>query len=282
MSIAAVVVTHNSSDCIKECLNGLVASPLVTEIVVVDNGSTDETVATTRAHDPRIRIMPLENNRGFAAAANAGAAIVEAPTLAFVNPDATILPAAVEVLLRTLQSNATVWAVGPALLNDLGLREHSARGFPSEWSTLLNRRFLEMFPRSRNRELRRFLMLDSERTKIFECDWLSGALFFIRRTDFIASGGFDERFFMYYEDADLFRRRASGRPVLFVGTAVASHAIGMSSRRIPIRSGLWRVRSAWRYYRKHLRRGVRTDAIYLIATACGVLMEIASFVRKRT
>src|SRR5262249_32617956 len=153
---------------------------------------------------------------GFGAAANIGATRATAPLLAFFNPDVSIRACTVETLIAALEGDPAVWAVGPALLNGSGVPEYSARGFPSEWSTLLNRRYLRVFPGSRHPELVRFLMLDADHTAVFECDWLSGALFLLRRADFAALGGFDERFFMYYEDIDLFRRRPPGRRVLFV------------------------------------------------------------------
>jgi len=281
MSAGTVVVTYNSGGCIEACIDSLLASPAVDQIIVVDNASSDGTLDVVRVRDARITTVALEKNVGFGAAANIGAARVTAPVLGFVNPDASVSTGTIETLVAALQENPSVWAVGPALLNSRGAREYSARGFPSEWSTLLNRRYFDMFSRSRRGELRRFLMLDHDRTARFECDWVSGALFFIRAADFRAVGGFDERFFMYYEDADLFRRRPEGRPVLFVGGAVATHAIGGSSRRLPIRAGAWRVASSWRYYRKHVRRGIATDLRYWFATAAGMFLEIISLFRKK-
>jgi GT2 family glycosyltransferase len=281
MSVAAVIVTYNSRGSIAACLDGLLASGVVREVIVVDNASSDGTLDAVRGRDDRIVTIALSNNRGFGAAANIGAARATAPLLAFFNPDASVAAGTCEALAELLERDAAVWAVGPALLNDRGVREYSARGFPSEWSTLFNRRYLDIFPRSRRAELVRFLMLDHDRTAVFECDWLSGAFFLLRRADFAALGGFDEQFFMYYEDADLFRRRPPGRPVLFVGSALAAHAIGGSSRQVAVRAGAWRVRSSWRYYRKHLRRGLGTDARYTAATLCGILLEMISKLWKR-
>jgi GT2 family glycosyltransferase len=281
VSVAAVVVTYGSRGSIDACLDSLLASSAVDEVIVVDNASTDGTLDAVRGRDRRVTAIALEKNVGFGAAANLGAARATAPLLCFMNPDASIRAGTLEVLVDVLERDAEVWAVGPALLNDRGEREYSARGFPSAWSTLLNRRYLDIFPRSRRAELVRFLMLDHDRGTVFECDWLSGALFVLRRGDFAALGGFDERFFMYYEDADLFRRRPAGRPVLFVGSALAVHGIGGSSRQVAVRAGAWRVRSSWRYYLKHVRRGLGTDARYLFATACGILLEMISVLRRR-
>jgi GT2 family glycosyltransferase len=274
-SIGVVIVTFNSAETIRSCVESALASNRVAHVVVVDNASSDDTVDHVPRLDPRVEVVNTGANLGFGRAANLGAARLETEYLAFVNPDAVATPDVFDVLGKHFETHEErAWAAGPALLDDAGDREYSARGFPSIWSGLVNRRWLDHFPRSRNGELRRFLMLDADRNASFDAEWLSGAFIVVRRSVFEQLGGFDPAFFLYYEEIDLFRRaRSLGYTARFVGEAVAHHSIGGSSRGISFRAAQWRVLSLRRYFLKHLRRGLGDSVVFWCATALGIALE---------
>ena len=250
-------MTFNSAGTILPCVTSLLASTLVEKVVVVDNGSTDDTLQRlSTIRDARLEVIPLQRNVGFSRGVNRGARATSAPLLAIVNPDAVSHDDTLAILRDALRSNE-YWAAGPALLNPAGLRERSARRFPTEKNALFNWRYLQWVPRTRNRDVASFLMLERDLSESFPCDWLSGAFVLVRRTVFDSLGGFDPSYFLYYEEVDLFRRaQAQGHRCLFVGAATADHAIGHSASSVPMQAGLRRIAGFVRYYRRYLRSGL--------------------------
>ncbi len=282
-SVAAVIVTFNNAATIEACLRSLLASQAIAEIVVVDNRSADDTLArVARFDDARVRTIEMPENVGFSRGMNRGVAATSAPLLALVNPDAVSHDDTIETLRETILARGC-WAAGPALFNSRGLRERCARAFPTERNALLNWRYRQLLPRTKNRHVASFLMLDRNLHETFACDWLSGAFLLVRRDVFDALGGFDPAYFLYYEDVDLFRRaRTLGHTCFYVGATTAAHAIGHSSNTIPIRAGFRRMASFIRYYRRHVRTGVLSDlrlACYMIAGI--VLLEVLAPLRNQ-
>lgn len=269
LAVAAVVVTFNSAATIEACLHSLLASTAVREVVVVDNQSSDDTLSrVARIRDERLQVIAMAENVGFSRGVNRGAAATTAPLLAVVNPDAVSHEGTLEILREAVASR-DYWAAGPALINSRGVRERCARAFPDVRSALLNWRYLQAAPRTKNRHVAWFLMLDRDLHDTFACDWLSGAFLLLWRDVFNELGGFDPSYFLYYEDVDLFRRAKNrGHVCCYVGATTADHAIGHSSNTIPIRAGLRRVAGFIRYYRTHVRTGVGSDlrlAFYMLA-----------------
>jgi GT2 family glycosyltransferase len=284
LAVAAVIVTFNSAATIADCIASLLASPAVSELMVVDNQSTDDTLErVARIRDQRIRVIVMPQNVGFSRGVNRGVSATTAPLLAVVNPDAVSHADTIEKLREAVASGA-YWAAGPSLINSRGMRERSARAFPTERNALLNWRYLQIAPHTRNRHVASFLMLDRDLHDTFACDWLSGAFLMLRRDVFDELGGFDPSYFLFYEDVDLFRRAKNrGHLCCYVGATSAEHAIGHSSNTIPIRSGLRRVGSFIRYYRTHVRRGIWSDlrlAFYMIAGI--VFLEVLAPLRNES
>lgn len=284
LAVAAVIVTFNSAATIDACVRSLLASPAVTELVIVDNQSADDTLARVEAiHDPRIRVIRNEQNVGFSRGVNGGVAHTTAPLLAIVNPDAAAHEDTIEILRDAIASRQ-YWAAGPALINSRGRRERSARAFPNERNALLNWRYLHAAPRTNNRHVSSFLMLDRDLHDTFPCDWLSGAFLLVWRDVYDELGGFDPSYFLFYEDVDLFRRaRNRGHICCFVGATSADHAIGHSSNTIPIRSGLRRVAGFIRYYRTHVRTSILSDVRLMFYLVAGIVfLEVLAPLRSRS
>ena len=283
LAVAAVIVTFNSAATIDDCIASVLASPAVSELLIVDNRSSDDTLArVARIRDERLRVIVMPENVGFARGVNRGVAATSAPLLAVVNPDAVSHDGTIEKL-RDAVASGDYWAAGPSLINSRGLRERSARAFPTERNALLNWRYLQIAPRTKNRHVASFLMLERDLHDTFACDWLSGAFLMLRRDVFDELGGFDPSYFLFYEDVDLFRRAKNrGHVCCYVGATSADHAIGHSSNTIPIRSGLRRVGSFIRYYRTHVRTSVWSDlrlAFYMFVGI--VFLEVLAPLRNK-
>jgi GT2 family glycosyltransferase len=268
-TVAVVVVSWNSRDDLPAGLRSLQAVTLPLEVVVVDNDSGDGSAALVRQDFPGVRVLEAGANLGFAAASNRGWRATSAPLVLFLNPDAQVAPGAVEALCRVLERRPEVGIVGPATFNPDGTPQVSfGRDLtpPREWR---QRRLVRGVAARDPRTLLEVLALCSRER---EPDWVSGSCLLARRSLLEQLGGFDERFFLYEEDADLCRRaRQAGAHVVFTPAARVVHRLGTSMDRSGGRAALEYDRSHRLYYRKHadlLSRAVL--ALWLSASSlCG-------------
>lgn len=212
------------------------------DVVVVDNASGDDTVERLRRlGDPRLTIIENGQNEGFGAAANRAAQATEAQTLLFLNSDATLTKDAIAQLLAECSRWDGRAIVGPRLVEPEGGIQRSAGMLPKPVdlavrATGLYRvgRWFGKLPLVGARVGRSQLVREYDSalvaTEVISTNMVSGACFATGRKAFEELGGFDERFFMYFEDADLCRRAAAaGIPIRYVPGAVVTHVGGASS-----------------------------------------------------
>lgn len=232
-SLAVVVVTHNSRAEIDACLRSLVRGTAShpTDIVVVDNASTDGTPALVRQAFPDIRVIEAGANVGFARANNLGASAVTGALLLLLNPDTVVPPEAIPRLIRVLEAKPEVAIAGPRLVDEAGRAELSFGPPISPWGELRQKLLLSLY----NRRVSMAVHYVERRCRAAgDRAWVSGACLLVRRIDWDAVGGLDERYFMYTEDVDLcaaVRRR--GRRVWFAPEAEVRHLRGRSAARNP-------------------------------------------------
>jgi GT2 family glycosyltransferase len=261
-ALAIVIVTCNSRDEIGNCLHSVVmpAAPCPPEVVVVDNASTDGTPDFVRREFPSVRIIAGRENVGFARANNRGAAETSAGLLLLLNPDTVVPPGALQTLVRALDGQPDAAIAGPRLVDANGQAELSFGPPITPWGELQQKVLLSLY----NRRVRPAVHYVERRTRSAgERAWVSGACLLIRRGDWDAVGGFDERFFMYTEDVDLCAAvRARGRRVWFAPEAEVRHLRGRSARRNPDTARLRRL-SHIAYYEKHLPGWAGLLRVYL-------------------
>jgi hypothetical protein len=253
-AISAVIVNFNAGATLRECLDSLVAhlEGLDWDAVVVDNRSSDGSERAASGADPRITLLRNDRNVGFGQAVNQGVAASRGPLLLFLNPDARLLPGAVARMARELHDHENCAVIGPAVVNDDGTIQGSGRGDPDMLTGLFGRTtwLTRLFPRSAL--ARRNVVLEADPARgesSVEVDWVSGACMLVRRAAFEEAGGFDERFFLYWEDADLCRRlRGAGWRTRYMPGAQVAHTVGRSSRTAPEASIRAFHRSAYLYY----------------------------------
>ena len=224
--IHIVIVNWNSGRQLQECLASLDAiSPdavSLAAVTVVDNASSDASADGLACIAP-LNVIRNVQNRGFAAACNQGAAGTQADFLLFLNPDTRLMPGSLEGPARYLQAaeHASVGIVGIQLLDAEGNTARNTARAPTAWSMIGNsigfdRLMPSVFPSHFVTEW------PHDDTRIV--DQVMGAFFFVRRSVFEALGGFDERFFVYYEDMDFaVRARKLGWNSVFLSTAQAFH-----------------------------------------------------------
>jgi len=250
--VSAVVVNHDAGDTLLECVASL-RKEGVSEVVVVDNASTDGSPERLHAADPRVHLVRTGANLGYGAGANRGIAVSTGDLVVVSNPDVAVHPGALDVLGDALRAEATLAIVGPCIVESDGTRYPSARRFPSLVDAAGHALLAGLVPQ--NRFTRRYRMGDAlshdTGRGVTEVDWVSGACFLARRKALEELGGFDESYFMYAEDADLcWRAHRAGWGVAYVPEAVVTHVQGVSAARRPYRMLLAHHRSVFRFARR--------------------------------
>jgi N-acetylglucosaminyl-diphospho-decaprenol L-rhamnosyltransferase len=245
---ATVVVNYEAGPLLLACVESLLAdtSAGTPEIVVVDNGSRDGSVATLCRTLPNVRVVEPGGNVGYAAAANRGTAATTAPVVVVCNPDLEVRPGTAAAMLGRLTAEPDLAAVGPALRNPDGSQYPSARAHPALLDAAGHALLGRVSPR--NRFTRRYRQLDVDWTRPRDVDWLSGAMLFLRRAAVDSVGGWDEGYFMYMEDVDLcWRLRRMGWRIAYEPGGEALHVQGASTAAHPYRMIVEHHRSVYRF-----------------------------------
>jgi N-acetylglucosaminyl-diphospho-decaprenol L-rhamnosyltransferase len=267
--VAAVLVNYNGGPELRRALQSIAEELGTTpwEGVVVDNASTDGSDLLA-AEFPQVQLIRNRDNVGFSRAVNQGIAASAAPLILMMNPDSRLLPRAMTTLESELESHPDCAIAGPRILNPDGSVQGSARGDPDMLTGLLGRTTLltRLLPGlsmlSRNVMTEEAIRSGASSMVV---DWVSGACMLARREALHAVSGFDERYFLYWEDADLCRRlRTAGYHVRYVPGASAYHRVGHSSRKVRTSSIRAFHASAYLYYKTHVAPG-RVNAKRMIA-----------------
>jgi len=263
--LAVVVVSFEARETLLAGLGALRAhASLPLELVVVDNASTDGSADAVRARHPEALVIANRDNVGFARACNQGWRASRAPHVLFLNPDAEVAPGAVETLVGLLESRPAVGAAGPRTRGSDGTIQVSTGPDLTPLAELRQRRLVRGVAR---REARALAQAGALHAREHEPAWVSGSCLVARRTALEGVGGFDERFFLYEEDADLCRRlREAGWGIVFTPEAEVTHHLGRSMSKAPRRARLEYHRSHRLYYRKHCGPLSRTVLGLLLAT----------------
>jgi GT2 family glycosyltransferase len=256
-----IIVSYNSGAHLEHCLESAAAHAPNAPVIVVDNASADGS-GEVAARFPRATLIRNASNVGFGAAVNQGAKAARDAALLLLNPDCELTAGSVDALELELAAHPDCAVAAPTVLNSDGSVQGSVRGDPTMMTGLFGRtslltRLLPQAPAARRNVQSGALPGDASRT----ADWVSGACMLVRRDAFDAVAGFDERYFLYWEDADLCRRmRQRGYTIRYVPRARVIHAVGVSSRTAKALSIRAFHQSAFLYYRTHVARTAATRA----------------------
>src|SRR5918999_602008 len=208
------MVTHESASCVGKCLASLAKHLPSAEVVVVDNASTDASAQVARAAGARV--VELPRNVGFGRGCNAGVEMASGEHILFVNPDVTLSSVKHEAL-EDLLARRPFGLVAGRLVNATGTPRRERRLPEPSWLADFYRHTVGML---RPRGLRLPVRLSRERPD----GWASAALLLAARDEFERVGGFDPRFFLYYEDRDLCARyRTAGLTLRATEAVVGVH-----------------------------------------------------------
>ena len=250
-----VIVTYNSADHIVECLDALAGDRARWDVVVVDNGSVDDTPRIVAERFPWVCLERPMGNLGFAGGCNLGATHATGEYLIFLNPDVVVAPGALDALVSGARANGAA-AAGARLVDDSGEYQHgfAVRRFPGFAYLALDLCLLNRVWR-RNPVAERVACsgFDPDRSQAVEQP--AGASLLVRREVFERLGGFDEQFHpLWFEDVDLCRRiRGSGHAIWYIAEARMRHAGGHSVESLDAAAAkaYWYA-NLMRYARKHL------------------------------
>jgi GT2 family glycosyltransferase len=283
--VAAVLVNYNAGAELRRALRSVADEMAGTpwEAVVVDNASSDGSAAIAGEFAPHARLIANRENAGFGRGVNQGIAASAAPLILIMNPDCRLAPGAVAALRGELDAHPACAIAGPRVIDPDGSIQGSARGDPDMLTGLfgrtgLLRRLLPGAPVSTRNVVTEEAIRSAARSVVV--DWVSGACMLARRSALDAVGGFDEGYFLYWEDADLCRRlRGRGHHVRYVPGASAVHQVGHSSRTARADSIRAFHASAYRYYATHVAPAAldpkRLLARGLLAARCWLALRQA-------
>ncbi|MDN5923945.1 MAG: glycosyltransferase family 2 protein [Xanthomonadales bacterium] len=245
-TLAVIVVTADSGASVLDGIDALLSSPQVDGLVIADNASHDgmpQRAVAKHADDARLRLLANARNLGFGAAVNRAAATLHSDWLAIVNPDCVVTPEALASLMREARAQANVGLLGALMVDAQGhIDPASCRRDP------LLRRVLVSFGLGHGEGVNVEGPIAPTSQSV---QAVSGAVLLLPRALFTQLGGFDEDYFLHFEDLDLCRRvRDAGKEVYLVGGVRVVHGKGSSSQHRPVFVAWHKHRSMWRWLRK--------------------------------
>lgn len=278
VDVSIVVVNWNTRELLLSCLRSLFQSPqgFSFEVIVSENGSGDGSEEAVRREFPAITVIQNGRDLGFGAGMNVGASRAKGRYLAVIPPDGTIPKDTLKRMSEYLVSNPDAGVVGCRLIGPDGKTQLSCARFPTPL------RIISLFSR-----LDRILPIPSVQTYYDRFDWrrvstvpwdhlqsrevdtVLGAVFMMPIDVFRLVGGFDERYFMYYEEVDLFKKvRQKGFRVFFMADVFAVHYGGEATKQEYAKMRFEQQRSLLMYIRKwHGRLYSETIRWFLIVLA---------------
>jgi len=245
--IDVVIVNFNAGDALARCVQSVLSQQQKVNIVVIDNASTDRSMAglsKSLGQVNELRLLHNDSNPGFARGVNGAVQKLssEGRYLLILNPDCEMLPGSLAALVGALESDPGAALAGPLVVNDAG---HAMRGtlrrFPDPWRSFVTftglSRLGEVVPALGGVDLSAGLP-----DRVTEAEAVSGACMLVRKAEFVAMGGLDDEYGLHCEDLDLmFRLHQKGLYCLFVPAARVFHEQGTSSSSRPV----------WVHWQKH-------------------------------
>lgn len=251
MKLSIAIVNWNSRDYLRRCISSIAAAVLPpcweAEVVVVDNASADDSLDRLDAGRVALKVIRNIANVGFGAACNQAVASSRGELLLLLNPDTRLSRNCLVTAIEYMVSHPEIGIIGARMTGEDGHTLRHCSRFMKPRHVIFKAFGVDvLFP-----SLGHF-MAEWDHSESREVDHVMAAFFLVRREVFDAVGGFDEGFFLYYEDLDFsLRARQCGWRSMYLAEAAIFHAGGGSSRQILDKRLFYSLRSRLRYAEKH-------------------------------
>ncbi|WP_127792907.1 glycosyltransferase family 2 protein [Agromyces sp. LHK192] len=277
--VGVITVSYGSESVLPGFLDSIPAATSASiSVVVVDNRPDPAGTIEREARSRGAEYLAAPDNPGYGGAMNRGAELLppDAEWILISNPDVVLGAGSVDTLVAAAESDARIGSVGPAIVNTDGTVYPSAREIPSIGHGIGHALFANVWPT--NPWTRRYRReADDDRPR--EAGWLSGACLLVRRSSFDDVGGFDEAFFMYFEDVDLgYRIGRTGRRNMYVPAAIVRHIGAHSTASRPEAMIAAHHRSAKRFLAKRYPGPWNAP----LRACLGLGLDVRSFVSARS
>jgi len=258
MDLSIIILNYKSAGLTRQCLKSIrEASPDIDlEVFVVDNNSGDNVIKMVEDQFPKVKTLAAPYNMGFAAGNNLGMKKASGRYIMILNPDITVSPGSLEKMIKYMDEHERVGLIAPQLLNPDKTVQRSCYQFPTPMIPIYRR---TPFGKTDSGKaiIKKYLMDDWDHQDAKEVDWCLGASLMIRKKAIEEVGMFDERYFMYFEDADWCRRFwSAGWKVVYFPEVKMIHYHVRQSASVPWFLGLFQkisrihIASAIKYFWK--------------------------------
>ncbi len=283
--LSVIVASYETPDLLDACLASLArardeAPGLALEVIVVDNGSRDDSLERARRAAIAPRLVAGLENRGFAAAMNRGLRIARGRHALLLNSDAEVDGTLLAAAVAQLDADPQIAVLGPALRHPDGRPQRSVHRWPSLWTELLGERGVTAWA---DRGLAGRIAAAARSDGLVDVPAVRGAVFFLGGEAREQLGPLDEGYFFFLEETDYCRRaHAAGRRVVFAPGLVARHGLGASSKaRAPLAARIEYHRALDRFLRRHRGEAVARVARTWRALRQGVALPFQALLALR-
>jgi GT2 family glycosyltransferase len=252
LSVTLVVVSYNSADVLGDCLASIELHAPDARAIVVDNSSTDASAEVAQANASFVTVIRSEENEGFSRANNRALRTIDTEFALILNPDARLTSSPIPQLLAAADRLPGASAFGPKTMYEDGRPQVSFGPDLSLAAEYRQRKLVKGVKTGARWALEELRALTAEEREV---DWISGSCMLLRMSEARDADFFDERYFLYEEDADLcLRLREAGSRVMFIPQAVVIHELGTSMAKASKRARDAYDDSHRLYYRLHRRK----------------------------
>lgn len=245
VKVSGCIVTYNNADIISGCIESLLRETKGVDftLYIVDNNSTDNTTAIIKEKFPQVILIENRENGGFGHGHNTVLNTVDSKYHAVINPDIYVEGDVIAALVKVLEKDDKVAMATPKILNEDHTEQFLPKKDPSIRYVIMSK--FKPFKKYRKEYTRELENIDEP----VYIDMCTGCFFVIRTEVFRAVGGFDERFFMYCEDADLSRRVRKEHKIVFYPYTCATHKWSRANTK-DIRGIMRFLTSLFKYFMK--------------------------------
>jgi GT2 family glycosyltransferase len=270
--VSVIIVNFNAGKYLTDCIKSVLSSSIPVEVIVSDNGSTDDSLIEVRKafpYEKRLRIIENGANLGFAKANNLAFQKSSGQYILFLNPDCIIRENTLQQLLRIIEPKPSVGMAGCLILNPDGSEQAGCRrSIPTPWRSFVRLTLLYKLAKWNSR----FNSYDHTELPLpqhpIQVEAISGAFMLVRRGAIDQAGLLDEGYFMHCEDLDwCMRFKQAGWSIIFIPTVEIIHIGGICSVSRPILVEYYKHKGMVRFYNKFFRHRYPQGLMFLVILA---------------